>query len=230
MDDLLRNLPSDWLSRLGKVWHTPWFSGLYHFLKQEWAGSFPIYPPKEQIFNALSHVPFDKVKVVIMGQDPYHGAGQAHGLSFSVLPGITTPPSLKNIYKEMEQDLGISPSSHGCLTPWAEQGVLVLNATLTVRASQPKSHFGQGWERLTDEIVRLLSEREDPLVFFLWGKSAEEKCAHLLGAKTQHLILVAPHPSPYSASSGFFGCRHFSKANEFLQSIGKEPVDWRIEK
>ncbi len=164
-----------------------------------------------------------------MGQDPYHGPGQAHGLSFSVPKGVPLPPSLQNIFKELKDDLQVPPPPHGCLIDWAKQGVLLLNATLTVRANEPKSHYGQGWEVFTDRIVQLLCLRKDPLVFLLWGKSALDKFQHIESGKgTDHLVLTAAHPSPLSAYSGFFGCRHFSKTNDFLKSKGKSPIDWKI--
>ncbi|NGX36915.1 MAG: Uracil-DNA glycosylase [Chlamydiae bacterium] len=186
-----------------------------------------VYPPETLIFHALAQTPYEDVKVVIMGQDPYHGSGQAHGMSFSVPRGINPPPSLKNIFKELEEDVKIPLSETGCLTCWAKQGVLLLNATLTVRASEPKSHYGKGWEQFTDAILAKLAERKDPIVFLLWGKSAKEKCDHLL-TQTHHVVLTAAHPSPYSASHGFFGCRHFSKANEHLEKWGKTPIDWSV--
>jgi uracil-DNA glycosylase len=166
---------------------------------------------------------------VIVGQDPYHGPGQAHGLSFSVPKGISQPPSLQNIFKELKEDLGVEPPEHGCLTDWTSQGVLLLNAILTVRANEPKSHHGRGWEIFTDRVIQLLCARKDPLVFLLWGKSALDKVQHIAAGTSHHLVLTAPHPSPFSAHTGFMGCRHFSKANEFLKKIGKEPIDWRIQ-
>jgi uracil-DNA glycosylase len=219
--------------KLEKSWHEqlkneigqPYVQELKHFLDEEKKYGKPIYPPEDLVFNSFLLTPYDKVKVVIVGQDPYHGAGQAHGLCFSVLPGITPPPSLKNIYKELETDLGLLRPSHGCLTSWGKQGVLLLNATLTVRAGEPKSHYGRGWERFTDAVIDLLAKRPDPIVFLLWGKSAEEKCHKVIG--THHAVFKAAHPSPYSAA-GFLGCRHFSKANEFLKKYGKEPIDWTV--
>ena len=226
-EDLLTLLSEEWRSQLSETVHAPYFSRLALFLEKEWDSSTPIYPPKELIFNALNQVPFEKVKVVIVGQDPYHGPNQAHGLSFSVLPGVNIPPSLKNIYKELHSDLGLPIPQQGSLASWAEQGVLLLNATLTVRAHQPKSHFGQGWEVFTDAIIQQLCLREEPVIFFLWGKSAQEKCAHITDVANggRHYLLTAPHPSPYSAFSGFFGCCHFSQANAILTSIGQAPID-----
>lgn len=218
--------------QLAKNWHAilkeeikkPYIQELKRFLASE---KGEVYPPEPLIFHAFGVTPYEEVKVVIMGQDPYHGPGQAQGMSFSVPCGIPIPPSLKNIYKEIEDDLGIPPPKTGCLTPWAKQGVLLLNATLTVRARQPKSHYGKGWEQFTDAVIAKLAERKDPIVFMLWGRSAQEKCDHIL-AGTEHAILTAAHPSPYSAHSGFLGCRHFSKANAYLKKWGKTPVDWKI--
>ncbi len=224
--------------KLEKGWHQalqdeiakPYIQALKAFLAQERSESKTVYPPEPLIFNAFLQAPFAEVKVVIIGQDPYHGAGQAHGLSFSVLPGVAFPPSLRNIFTEMEVDLGLAPPKVGCLLPWAKQGVLMLNATLTVRAGEPRSHYGKGWEQFTDAVVRKLVERDDPVVFILWGKSAKEKLdAVLQYQSTKHAVLTAAHPSPYSAYAGFFGCRHFSKTNAFLEKWGKTPIDWRLE-
>jgi len=221
--------------KLAKNWHEilkeeiqkPYIQKLKEFLNEERTAGKVVYPPEDQIFHAFGHTPYEEVKVVIMGQDPYHGAGQAHGMSFSVRKGVRLPPSLQNIYKEIEEDLGIPPANTGCLSGWAKQGVLLLNATLTVRAKEPKSHYGMGWEQFTDAVIAKLAERKEPMVFMLWGKSAKEKCDHLL-KQSHHVVLTAPHPSPYSAHSGFFGCRHFSKANEHLEKWGKSPIDWSI--
>lgn len=202
------------------------------FIEREYALSpKPIYPPKELIFNACSQTPFQQVQVVIIGQDPYHGPGQAHGLSFSVPKGVPPPPSLQNIFKEIQTDLGLPIPNHGCLLAWAKQGVLLLNSTLTVRQGEPLSHHGRGWETFTDIIVRKLQEREDPVIFVLWGKSAQDKCRFLRqpGTSSHHFVLTAAHPSPYSAANGFFGCRHFSKINEILQQQGKEPICWALQ-
>jgi uracil-DNA glycosylase len=205
----------------------PYVAELKRFLREEQEAGAKIYPPEGLVFHAFLKTPFAKVKVVVIGQDPYHGAGQAHGLSFSVMPGVLPPPSLKNIFKEMQDDVGGGIPLHGCLDGWAEQGVLLLNATLTVRDGDPKSHYGKGWERFTDAVVRKLWMREDPLVFMLWGKSAQEKLAGMEGKEGgRHRVLVAAHPSPYSAYAGFFGCRHFSKANEALREWGKEEINW----
>lgn len=223
-------MDSSWLKRLKPEFEKPYMRKLEAFLAKEIVDGQTLFPPFEQTFNALSCTPFDQVKVVIMGQDPYHGAGQAHGLSFSVPPGIPVPPSLQNIYKELSTDVGFVSPSHGSLLDWAGQGVLLLNATLTVREGQPRSHYGRGWEEFTDRIVQLLAERQDPLVFILWGKSAFEKWRHVASEEktSHHLVLASPHPSPLSAYGGFFGCRHFSKTNQFLKQTGKQPIDWNL--
>lgn len=222
---------------LEKSWHEvlheelkkPYIQALKKFLEEEKTAGFTVYPPEPLVFNAFSKTPFKEVKVVVIGQDPYHGPGQAHGLSFSVPKGVTPPPSLKNVFKEISTDLNEHYFAHGCLESWAKQGVLLLNATLTVRANEPKSHYGMGWERFTDAVVEALCARKDPLVFLLWGKSALEKCANILNKKEHpHLILTASHPSPYSAT-GFLGCKHFSKANQYLAKCGKTPINWNLE-
>lgn len=215
-----------WLEKLGGEFEKPYMKHLESFLADEIASGLAVYPPFEEVFNAFCYTPFDRVKVVIIGQDPYHGPHQAHGLSFSVPKGITPPPSLQNIFKEIKADLGLPIPSHGCLIPWAEQGVLLLNAILTVRANEPKSHHRKGWELFTDQVVQLLCEKKDPIVFLLWGKSALEKFQHIPDHKV-HLALKAAHPSPFSAH-GFMGCRHFSKTNEFLKQVGKKPIDWSL--
>lgn len=199
------------------------------FLTDEIKENKIIYPPQELIFNAFCQTPFDDVKVVIMGQDPYHGNGQAHGLSFSVPENIDQPPSLKNIFTEMIEDVKIRKPTSGNLISWAKQGVLLLNATLTVRAALPKSHYGKGWELFTDKVVEILSKREDSIVFLLWGKSAQEKLFKVFENRqnTHHLILTAAHPSFYSVS-GFWGCKHFSKTNEFLIKNNKKSIEWQI--
>jgi len=201
------------------------------FLEKERTAGITIYPPKELVLNAFRLTPYDQVKVLIVGQDPYHGPGQAHGLSFSVPKGVRPPPSLKNIYKELENDVGFKIPDHGCLIPWAKQGVMLLNATLTVRQADPMSHHGIGWERFTDSVIAALNKREDPVIFVLWGRSAKEKIARIkeFEGHKQHFILSAAHPSPYSANNGFFGCRHFSKINEILQSLNKDPINWSLE-
>src|ERR1700733_3454343 len=222
-------LEQSWKEALKEEWTKEYLHALITFLAKERVGPIPVYPPKEEVFNAFNHTPFDKVKVVIIGQDPYHGPGQAHGLSFSVPDNMKQPPSLKNIFKELQDDLGILPPQHGCLTAWTKQGVLMLNAVLTVRAHTPRSHYGKGWKEFTDGVVARLSQREDPVIFVLWGKTAQEKCRHIIEqTKKRHFVLMAPHPSPYSVHSGFFGCRHFSKINELLKKQEKEPINWII--
>ncbi|GAB4226469.1 MAG: uracil-DNA glycosylase [Chlamydiales bacterium] len=222
-------LSPSWQEVLEKELEKPYFVELADFVESE-RRKHPneIYPARSLVFNAFIQTPFDKVKVVILGQDPYHGPGQAHGLSFSVPKGVMPPPSLKNIYKELEADLGSAPPDHGCLLSWAQQGVLLLNTVLTVRRGEPHSHKGKGWETFTDAVIRQLSYRKNPVVFLLWGKAAQEKCSHAFTdeANVNHLILKAAHPSPYSANNGFFGCRHFSKANSALEKWGRTPIDW----
>lgn len=225
-------LEPSWQRQLKEELEEPYVAELAAFVEKEYATApVPIYPPKDLIFNAFYQTPFDKVKVLIMGQDPYHGPGQAHGLSFSVPKGVKPPPSLQNIFKELEADVHIPKPSHGCLISWARQGVLLLNATLTVRQGEPMSHHGRGWEEFTDAAVRKLEERKDPVIFVLWGKSAQDKCRFLRteGIPSRHFILTAAHPSPYSANHGFFGCRHFSKINELLEQQGKEPIYWPLD-
>lgn len=219
-------IEASWKTVLENEFEAPYFSALKAFLLEE-KKKHTIYPPGSMIFSAFNHTPFDKVKVVVLGQDPYHGPGQAHGLCFSVNPGIEKPPSLVNIFKEIERELGIPAPRNGNLGKWADQGVLLLNATLTVRARQAGSHQNKGWERFTDAAIRALSEKRNGLVFLLWGNYAGAKEA--LIDSTKHYVLKAPHPSPLSASRGFFGCDHFSKTNALLQSQGLEPIDWRLE-
>lgn len=222
-------MESSWLEVLHEEFEKPYMKSLGNFLSEELDSKIPIYPPKELIFHAFCKTGFNQVNVVIMGQDPYHNEGQAHGLSFSVAKGVSPPPSLQNIFKELREDLKISTFPHGYLESWAEQGVLLLNATLTVRANQPKSHYGRGWETFTDRVVQLLYQRKDPLVFLLWGRSAKEKFEQVQMQKdSPHLILQAAHPSPFSAYTGFFGCKHFSKTNDFLKSVGKTPIEWSL--
>jgi len=222
-------MEASWLGRLQEEFKEPYMRKLEDFLASEILDGATVYPPFELIFNAFCQTRCEEVKVVIIGQDPYHGPGQAHGLSFSVPKGVPQPPSLQNIFKEIKADLGIQPPSHGCLLEWAQQGVLLLNATLTVREGEAKSHFGRGWEQFTDRVVQLLCERKEPLVFLLWGKSAADKFQHIAtkGA-SHHLVLTSVHPSPLSAHGGFFGCRHFSQTNEFLKQHGTQPIDWTI--
>lgn len=216
-----------WKASLKDQFSADYFTSLKNFIYSEKAEGKIIYPPADCIFAAFDLTPFENVKVVLLGQDPYHGPGQAHGLCFSVPNGITPPPSLVNIFKELKNDLGITPPKHGNLQKWAKQGVLLLNATLTVRANTPGSHQHKGWENFTDEVIRLLSSQKTGLVFLLWGKYAQAKEA--LIDKTKHFVLKAAHPSPYSADSGFFGSRHFSKTNELLVQQGKEPIDWKLD-
>ena len=222
-------VPSSWAEPLCHELQKPYLLRLRAFLEQEkWAGRIG-YPPEDQIFQALELTPFDAVRVVLVGQDPYHGPAQAHGLSFSVRPGVALPPSLQNIYKELQSDLNIPPVPHGCLTAWAKQGVLLLNATLTVRAGEPLSHHKKGWEECTDAIIEAVARRHRHVVFLLWGKNAQEKCQKFSGLlKDSHLVLTAAHPSPYSAHSGFFGCRHFSKTNEYLVQHSLPPINWDL--
>ena len=217
-------ITKNWSTLLKNEFEKPYFKQLQAFLEDEYA-NFDIYPEMNNIFNALNTVKYEDVKVVIIGQDPYHEPNQAHGLAFSVQDGITVPPSLVNIYKEIESDLGIKCHTEtGNLLRWAKQGVLLLNTSLTVRRAQANSHRGKGWETFTNEIIKILSQREDPMVFILWGSNAQSFAPQI--AK-QHLVLKAPHPSPLSAYRGFFGCKHFSKTNDFLSSHNKPPIDWQ---
>lgn len=219
-------IQNDWLTPLSPEFKKPYYAGLYKKIREEYSKQ-QIFPPAEEIFTAFELTPLSEVKVVIIGQDPYHGEGQAHGLCFSVKPDIETPPSLVNIYKELNTDLGCYIPNNGYLTKWAKQGVLLLNTVLTVRAHQANSHRGIGWEEFTDAAIRILNEQDRPIVYLLWGKPAQAKKSMLNNPK--HLILEAPHPSPLSAYRGFFGCQHFSKTNEFLKENGLEPIDWQIE-
>jgi len=219
-------LHPSWLVVLADEFQQPYMQQLRHFLKAEKVAGKIIYPPGSLIFNALDTTPFDQVKVVILGQDPYHGPNQAHGLCFSVMPGVKFPPSLRNIYQELEADLGIRPPNHGCLQAWAEQGVLMLNATLTVEKGNAGSHQGKGWETFTDAVIRALNEQRSGLVFILWGSYAQRKGEFL--DRQKHLVIESPHPSPFSAHRGFFGSRPFSKTNDYLQQQGQTPVDWRV--
>jgi uracil-DNA glycosylase len=226
-----KQLEEDWKEILKEEWDKPYLKKIGEFLSKE-RSEHTVYPPAKLVFNALNHTPFEKVNVVIVGQDPYHGPNQAHGLSFSVPKEVPLPPSLQNIFKELETDLGIPyPPPHGCLDKWADQGVLLLNAILTVRAGEPASHHGIGWEIFTDAIIKKLYEREDPVIFVLWGRTAQEKYKKILNGISEihrHHILTAPHPSPFSAYSGFFGCHHFSKINEQLIRLKKQPIQWQL--
>lgn len=217
---------NDWDGLLQGEFQKEYYRNLRHFLKQEYRGK-TIYPDIYKIFEALRHTTYAGTRAVILGQDPYHGPNQAHGLAFSVQPGVDIPPSLQNMYKELHADLGCTIPNHGCLTAWAQQGVLLLNTSLTVAANAPASHRNKGWEPFTDRIIGLLNEKETPVVFLLWGSHAKGKGA--LITQQRHLILSAPHPSPLSASRGFFGCRHFSKANEFLRQTGQKEINWQIQ-
>lgn len=215
-----------WLSRLGDEFKKPYFAELKRFLLEEKRAGFPVFPPGPLIFNAFNSTPFDDVKVVILGQDPYHGPGQAHGLCFSVQVGVRPPPSLNNIFKELQEDVGFTPPGHGSLERWAKQGVLMLNSCLTVRQYQPGSHHGRGWEQFTTTAIEKLATEREGLVFLLWGRPAQERGQFI--DRTRHYILTAPHPSPFSADRGFFGCKHFSKANKYLEAMGKSPIDWQL--
>jgi uracil-DNA glycosylase len=223
--DRIRLHPS-WKARLGEAFATPSMQSLRAFLLAEKQAGKRIYPPGPQIFTALDATPFESVRVVILGQDPYHGAGQAHGLCFSVLPGIDVPPSLVNIYAEIERDLGISRPDHGFLLPWAQRGVLLLNAVLTVEAQRAGSHQGKGWETFTDAVVARLNQEREGLVFLLWGSYAQKKGQTI--DPRRHKVLRAPHPSPLSAHRGFIGCGHFSATNHYLQQRRQPPVDWAL--
>ncbi|HSB96897.1 MAG TPA: uracil-DNA glycosylase [Spongiibacteraceae bacterium] len=219
-------LDTSWLRVLGDEFDKPYMVQLKAFLREEKQAGKVIYPAGDNWFNALNSTPFDKVKVVVLGQDPYHGPGQAHGLCFSVLPGVPTPPSLVNIFKELAIDLNIPISRHGYLQHWAEQGVLLLNAVLTVQHANANSHQGRGWEAFTDSCIEHLNREREHLVFLLWGSYAQKK-GQLID-RSRHLVLTAPHPSPLSAHRGFLGCKHFSKANHYLQQHGMAPIDWAL--
>lgn len=219
-------IQNDWLEPLSPEFRKPYYAELFKFVQSEYA-SRKIFPPADDIFNAFHLTPLHEVKAVILGQDPYHNDGQAHGLCFSVKPEVEIPPSLVNIYKELQDDLGCYIPNNGYLTKWARQGVLMLNTVLTVRAHQANSHRGMGWEEFTDAAIRILNEQDRPIVFILWGSPAQRKAQMLNNPK--HLILKAPHPSPLSAYRGFFGSRPFSQTNAFLEKNGVEPIDWQIE-
>lgn len=218
-------LNNDWQEVVGEQFQKPYFLELQRFLEKEYS-EHTVYPAKEEVFQAFRATPYQRVKAVILGQDPYHGPGQAHGLSFSVKSGVKLPPSLKNIFRELSEDIGCPMPKDGNLQPWAEQGVLLLNAVLTVRAGEANSHKGKGWERFTDAVIEALNRREEPVAFVLWGNSAQAK-----GAKVdegRHLVIRSPHPSPLSAHRGFFGSRPFSRINQWLASQGKDPIRWEL--
>jgi uracil-DNA glycosylase len=218
-------MTTDWNPVLRGEFAKPYWVELQQFVAQERARA-TVYPAHDEVFAALHLTPYASVKAVILGQDPYHGPGQAHGLCFSVRPGVSAPPSLQNIYKELESDLGVPPPSHGCLDSWARQGVLLLNASLTVRQGRAASHQGKGWEMFTDEVLKVVNDKPERVVFILWGASARKKKA--LIDTSRHTVIESPHPSPLSASSGFFGSRPFSRANAALAEAGRDPIDWRI--
>ena len=219
-------LEPSWLAQLESEFDQPYMQKLRSFLRAEKAAGKRIFPPGNEFFNAFDHTPLDKVKVVILGQDPYHGEGQAHGLCFSVRPGVKVPPSLQNIYKEINAELGLPIPSHGHLTSWADQGVLLLNSVLSVECAQAASHQGQGWETFTDKVIEVINTRREGVVFMLWGSYAQRKGAII--DTERHCVLKAPHPSPLSAHRGFFGCGHFKAANDYLQSRGVAPLDWSL--
>lgn len=216
---------NDWDEQLNTIWESPGFNKFYEGIMHEY-NTKTIYPPKDYIFNALKLTSYKNTKVVIVGQDPYHGINQAHGLSFSVQKGVAVPPSLQNIYKELEADLGVPPKEHGDLSNWAKQGVLLLNAVLTVEKDKAASHRNKGWEPLTDYIIKRLNQKEEPVVFILWGNFAKEKAKLITNPK--HFIITSPHPSPFSAYSGFFGSKPFSKTNDYLEKNKMTPIDWSL--
>jgi uracil-DNA glycosylase len=226
MADVAPNIEESWLLALQDEFSAPYFQELKEFLKEE-KQKYEIYPPGSRIFAAFNFTPLTAVKVVLLGQDPYHGRGQAHGLCFSVPDGVKPPPSLVNIYKELHNDLGIPIPKTGNLEKWAHQGVMLLNATLTVRSGQAGSHQGKGWETFTDQVIRTISDLRAGVVFLLWGKYAQDK--EMLIDTNKHFVLKAPHPSPFSAARGFFGCKHFSQTNKILRDIGLEEIDWNPE-
>lgn len=226
MDTDRIKLQESWKQALLPEFEKDYMGGLKKFLKDQYEAQKVVYPRASEFFAALDHTPLEKVKVVILGQDPYHGPNQAHGLCFSVRPGVTRPPSLVNIFKEIKSDLGIDQPAHGCLTDWAAQGVLLLNATLSVEAGRAGSHQNKGWEQFTDKIIETLNREREGLVYMLWGSYAQKKGAIVDPKK--NLVLKAPHPSPLSAHRGFLGCRHFSKANAYLEKQGLSPIDWQL--
>jgi uracil-DNA glycosylase len=218
-------IPDSWLPALADETTQSYYQQLYRFVGEE-RQKFKVFPPGGDVFNALRYTPFEQVRVVIIGQDPYHDDNQAHGLAFSVRPGVAVPPSLLNIYKELRDDVQFHVPNHGCLIPWAEQGVLLLNAVLTVRAHQANSHQGKGWENFTDAVLRAVNNRMDSVVFLLWGSYAQRKAEWI--DSSRHTVLKAPHPSPLSATRGFFGCAHFSKTNAALQAAGQSAINWQL--
>ncbi len=226
MTEIEPKIEASWKEFLSTEFKKPYFKEIKQFLVSEKESNHTIFPAGSKIFSAFDLTPIENVKVVILGQDPYHGPGQAHGLSFSVPQGISIPPSLRNIFKELKSDLGMDIPTHGNLSNWARQGVLLLNATLTVRANEAGSHQNRGWEQFTDHIIEKISEEKSGIVFMLWGKFAQAK-EHLIDSR-KHLILKAAHPSPFAADKGFFGCRHFSKANDYLKLNGKKAIDWNL--
>jgi len=225
MGSMKDRLPADWKKVLKDVLDSPGFAQLEAYVARE-RSEHTVYPSEEDLFSAFRLTPYEEVKVLLLGQDPYHGPGQAHGLAFSVQPGVKPPPSLVNIFKELQSDVGAPKPKDGSLIPWAKQGVLLLNAVLTVRQAEPNAHEGQGWEAFTDAVIRKVSDKPEPVVFLLWGSYAQKKEA-LIDTK-KHVILKAPHPSPLSAKKGFFGSQPFSKINAALEKAGREPIDWRL--
>ena len=219
-------LEGSWLVQLAPQFEQPYMADLRSFLLAQKQAGKTVFPAGGEIFNAFAHTPLERVKVVILGQDPYHGPGQAHGLCFSVRPGVPVPPSLQNIFKEIRDELGYPIPAHGDLTSWADQGVLLLNSVLSVEAGRAASHQGKGWEQFTDEVIDVVNREREGVVFMLWGSYAQRKGSII--DRQRHCVLTAPHPSPLSAHRGFFGCGHFVKANEYLESRGQEPIDWRL--
>jgi len=219
-------LERSWLDKLDGEFKQPYMLQLSEFLRAQKQQGKRVFPPADQIFNAFAHTPLEKVKVVILGQDPYHGEGQAHGLCFSVKPGVKVPPSLQNIYKEIHAELGLAIPEHGCLTSWADQGVLLLNSVLSVECARAGSHQGKGWETFTDRVIGLINRERDGVVFLLWGSYAQRKGEYI--DTSRHCVLKAPHPSPLSAYRGFFGCGHFKAANDYLEQQGRSPIDWSL--
>lgn len=220
-------LTNDWGSCLNDEFKKDYYQELREVLKKEYE-TRTVYPDMYDLYNALNYTPYEKARVVILGQDPYHGPDQAHGLSFSVKPGVKVPPSLQNMYKELESDLGIEPPDHGCLIEWAMEGVLMLNTVLSVRKGEANAHKGLGWEHFTDRIIKVLNAKEDPVVFLLWGRHAQNKKE--LITDSHHCVIESPHPSPFSANRGFYGSKPFSRTNAFLESAGEKPIDWRLTK